>query len=377
LVTIACASLFARSLKADAQTIDQTTFAYIGSFTTAQRKAYGVGVEVYALNRENGTMTLVQRLGGLVNPSFLTLSPDGRFLFAAHGDGDYASAFVLDPTNGHARLLNTAKTGGLNGARAITDRAGQALLVANYASGNVSVLPIAADGRLLEATQTVPMTGDPGPHRLEQTSSHPHDVVFDPSGRYVLVPDKGLDRIFVFHYDPDRLHLSPTAQRSVQSRPGAGPRHAVFHPALPYVWVINELDNTIATYRFDTNDGRLTLQQILSTLPADHFTGNTAAEIALSPDGRFLYGSNRGHDSIVTYDIDQSNGLLHALNWQPTQGHGPRFFGIAAGSNLLLVANEQSDSIIRFRINPMTGALNPVGEILASPTPVSIVFSKN
>jgi 6-phosphogluconolactonase (cycloisomerase 2 family) len=360
-----------------AHAADQTVFAYIGSFTTAQRKAHGQGIEVYRLNGDGGTMTLTDRVGGLVNPSYLILSPEGRFLYASHGDGDYASAFAIDPVTGRAHLLNQAKTGGLNGARATTDRLGRALLVANYSSGNVSVLPIGKDGRLSDAVQTIPLTGDPGPHRLEQTSSHPHDVVFDPSGRYVLVPDKGLDRIFIFHFDMGQLRLSPTAQSSIQTRPGAGPRHAVFHPALPFVWVINELDNTIASYRFDARDGRLIPQQILSTLPADFFTSNTASEIAISPDGRFLYGSNRGHDSIAIYEIDQTSGQLRALTWHSTQGHGPRFFSILAPSNLLLAANEQSDSIIRFRINPANGELSQLGEVIASPTPVSIVFSSN
>jgi len=137
------------------------------------------------------------------------------------------------------------------------------------------------------------------------------------------------------------------------------------------------LDNTIAAYRFDKGDGRLTPLQILSTLPADFFTGNTASEIALSPNGRFLYGSNRGHESIVAYEIDQTSGYLRIIGWYSTQGHGPRFFGILAASNLLLAANEQSNSIIRFRIHPENGALSQLGEVITSPTPVSIVFSKN
>src|SRR5262249_13024851 len=298
-------------------------FAYVGSFTTAQRKARGDGIHVYRADPATGSFTHVQHIGDLVNPSFLALSPDQRFLYSVHGDGEYATAFSLDGATGQAKLLNRAATGGKNGVRQAVDPSGKFLIVANYSSGSVAVLPIAADGSLKDQHQLLPLPGEPGPHRTEQSSSHPHDVVFDPSGRFVLVPDKGLDRLFVFRFDPPEGRLSPADPASVATRPGAGPRHLAFHPKLPIVWVLNELDSTTATYRWDAERGTLTPIQVITTLPTD-FTGySTTAEIAVSPDSRFVYCSNRGHDSVAVYAADERDGLLTSIGWQPTQAPVP------------------------------------------------------
>src|SRR5262252_8233196 len=281
------ALLVAQAGPAAAQTSPGTSsmYAYVGSFTAAQRKARGDGIHVYRTDPATGVWTHIQHIGDLVNPSYLALSRDQRFLYSVHGDEDYATAFALDPATGQAKLLNRAASGGKNGVRQAVDPSGKFLVVANYASGSVAVLPIAPDGSLKDQHQVVQLPGEPGPHKVEQTSSHPHDTVFDPSGRFVLVPDKGLDRIFVFRFDSATGRLTPTEQGSVKSRPGAGPRHLAFHPKLPIVWVLNELDSTIATYRFDAESGALTALQVMSTL-ASKFTGyGTAAEIAVRPDG--------------------------------------------------------------------------------------------
>src|SRR5215813_14824833 len=176
-------------------------YAYVGSFTTAQRKARGDGIHVYRADPATGAWTHLQHVGGLVNPSYLALSHDQRVLYSVHGDEEYATAFALDPATGEAKLLNRAAAGGKNGVREAVDPSGKFLIVANYSSGSVAVLPIAPDGSLKDQHQLVQLPGDPGPHKVEQTSSHPHDIVFDPSGRFVLVPDKGLDRVFVFRFD--------------------------------------------------------------------------------------------------------------------------------------------------------------------------------
>ena len=316
-------------------------YAYVGSFTTAQRKARGDGIHVYRTDPATGAWTHVQNLGDLVNPSYLALSHDQRFLYSVHGDEDYATAFALDPVTGQAKLLNRAATGGKNGVREAVDPSGKFLVMANYASGSVAVLPIAPDGSLKDQHQLVPLPGEPGPHKVEQMSSHPHDVVFDPSGRFVLVPDKGLDRVFVFRFDAAAGRLAPTEQGSVKSRPGAGSRHLAFHPKLPIVWVLNELDSTIATYQFDTERGALKALQVMSTLPAD-FTGySTTAEIAVSPDGRFVYGSNRGHDSVTIFAANPE-GLLSVVGWQPTQGSGPRFIGLDPAGHFLYAATNKA-----------------------------------
>lgn len=347
-------------------------FAYVGSFTTAQRKARGDGIHVYRVDAATGMWTHVQHIGDLTNPSFLALSPDQRFLYSVHGDGDYATAFMLNGETGQAKLLNRGATGGNNGVRQTVDPAGKFLIVANYGSGSVAVLPIAADGSLKDQHQLVRLPGEPGPHKVEQTSSHPHDIVFDPSGRFVLVPDKGLDRVFVFRFDGVNGHLSEPD--SVKTRPGAGPRHLAFHPKLPIVWVLNELDSTTATYRWDPERGTLTPIQVITTLPTD-FTGySTAAEIVVSPDGRFVYCSNRGHDSVAVYAAN-ADGLLTSIGWQPTQGRVPRFIGRDPAGHFLYAANEQGDTVVTFRVDATSGLLAPTGQVIKNASPVTIVLA--
>jgi 6-phosphogluconolactonase len=350
-------------------------FAYVGSFTTAQRKARGEGIHVYRADPATGAWTHVHHVGDLVNPSFLAVSPDQRFLYCVHGDADYATAFALDRETGQATLLNRAATGGKNGVRQAVDPDGKFLVVVNYASGSVAVLPIAPDGSLQDQQQLVALPGEPGPHKTEQPSSHPHDVVFDPSGRFVLVPDKGLDRVFVFRFDAAGGRLAPAEPDCVRTRPGAGPRHLAFHPKLPVVWVLNELDSTVATYRWDAGRGALTPIQVATTLPTD-FTGySTTAEIAVTPDGRFVYCSNRGHDSVTLYAADAHNGSLTAIGWQSTQGRGPRFIGLDPAGNFLHAANEQGDTIVTFRVDSGSGSLAPTGQVIRNASPATIVFA--
>src|SRR5215831_9408672 len=349
-------------------------FAYVGSFTTAQRKARGDGIHVYRVDAATGMWTHVQHIGDLTNPSFLALSPDQRFLYSVHGDGDYATAFMLNRETGQAKLLNRGVTGGNNGVRQAVDPTGKFLIVANYGSGSVAVLPIAADGSLKDQHQLVRLPGEPGPHKVEQVSSHPHDIVFDPSGRFVLVPDKGLDRVFVFRFEGVNGHLSLAEPDSVKTRPGAGPRHLAFHPKLPIVWVLNELDSTTATYRWDPERGTLTPIQVITTLPTD-FTGySTTAEIVVSPGGRFVYCSNRGHDSVAVYAAN-ADGLLTSIGWQPTQGRVPRFIGRDPAGHFLYAANEQSDTVVTFRVDATSGLLAPTGQVIKNASPVTIVFA--
>src|SRR6266581_3243311 len=183
-------------------------------------------------------------------------------------------------------------------------------------------------------------------HKTEQLSSHPHDVAFDPSGRFVLIPDKGLDRVFVFRFDAATGRLAPAEPDSVKTRPGAGPRHLAFHPKLAVVWVLNELDSTVTTYRWDAERGVLTPIQVITTLPTDFTGDSTTSEIAVTPDGRFVYCSNRGHDSVTVYSADADNGSLTAIGWQLPQGRGPRFIGLDPAGWFLHAANEQGDAIV-------------------------------
>jgi 6-phosphogluconolactonase len=350
-------------------------YAYVGSFTTAKRKARGDGIHVYRTSPASGAWIHIQHIGDLTNPSFLVLSPDQRFLYSVHGDGDYATAFALDRETGQAKLLNRAATGGNNGVRQVVDPSGKFLIVANYASGTVAVLAIAQDGSLKDQHQLVQLPGEPGPHKVEQASSHPHDVVFDPSGRFVLVADKGLDRVFVFRFNASSGQLAPTEAGSVKTRPGAGPRHLAFHPRLPVVWVLNELDSTTTTYRWEDKDGTLTPTQVITTLPPE-FTGySTTAEIAVTPDGRFVYCSNRGHDSIAIYSVNATNGTLTSVGWEPTQGPTPRFIGLDPAGRFLYAANEAGDTVVTFAVETSSGKLASTGQVVKNGSPVTIVFA--
>jgi len=326
---------------------------------------------VYRIEPGNGTWRAIQQLGNLVNPSFLVSSRDGRFLYSVHGDEDYATAFSIDSGNGSLRLINRAATGGRNGVHQAFDPSGRFMLVANYATGTLAVMPIREDGGLEDQVQLVTLEGEPGPHKVEQTGSHPHHVVFDPSGRFVIVPDKGLDRVFVFRFEQGRL--APTS--SVVARPGSAPRHVVFHPRIPVAWVLNELSSSVTTYRFDGEHGSLTPVQVLPSLPED-FTGtSTGAEIAISGSGGFVYCSNRGHDSIAVFRTDSTTGWLTPIEWTSTGGEQPRFFCLR--QDRLYAANELSDTIVEFRADRNNGRLHRTGKTVQNASPVTIAFSAN
>jgi 6-phosphogluconolactonase (cycloisomerase 2 family) len=349
-------------------------FAYVGGYTSKDRNGRGDGINVYRIDGAGGRWTHVQRLGDLVNPSWLTLHPGRPVLYSAHGEGYQAGAYAIDPGTGHLRPLNRQATQGKNGVRLGIDASHRFLVCANYSSGTVAVLPIEPDGALGALSDLVTLIGKTGPHPTEQTASHPHDIAFDPRGRFCLVPDKGLDAVFVFRVDASTGGLIAGAPPSVATRPGAGPRHAGFHPTRPYAYVLNELDSTLTAYRYDPERGALEPLQVVSTLP-DTFTGrNTTSEIAVAPSGRFVYASNRGHDSVVVLAVDPATGTLAPVGWQPTQGKTPRFIGLDPGGGVLYAANQDSDTIVAFRVDPQSGALSPTGLVVAVGSPSTIVF---
>jgi len=358
-----------------AQSLRGTLYAYVGCYTTTQRNARGDGIHVYRIDPQTGAWTHVQRVGDLVNPSFLVMAADQRHLYSVHGDETYATAFAVDRATGFLQVMNRAETGGRNGVHQAIARDGRFMVVANYGSGNVAVLPIRADGALADAVQVVVLPGQPGPHRVEQTSSHPHHLVFDPSGRWVIVPDKGLDRVFVFRFDAASGKMTPSDQGAVTARAGSGPRHAAFHPRLPIAWVVNEIASTITTYAWDAERGSLRPTQILPTLPSDYARESTAAEIAVSADGRFVYCSNRGHDSIAMFTSDSKTGLLTAAAWTPSQGRTPRYIGFDPSYSLLCATNEQSDTVVTYRADAAKGRLVVTGPPVQNASPVSIAFA--
>lgn len=349
-------------------------YAYVGCYTTARRYARGDGIHVYRVELETGAWTHIQQVGNLVNPSFVALRKDQRFLYSVHGDESFATAFSVDRDTGLLTLLNRVETGGTNGVHQAIDPSDKFMIVANYGSGSVSVLPIRQDGSLGQVGQVVPLPGLPGPNRVEQASSHPHEVVFDPSGRFVCVPDKGLDRVFVFSFDPAGGKLSPTLQGSVVARGGYGPRRIIFHPKLPIAFVLNEMGSTIVTHYLEAEHGGLKPVQVLPTLPSDYTGDNTASEIAISAGGRFVYCSNRTHDSIAIFAVDPATGLLTSNGWVSSRGRIPRFIGFDPACKFLYAANEQSDTIVSWLADQATGSLTPTEQVVRNASPVAIAF---
>ncbi len=348
-------------------------FMYVGSYTSAAR-GHGEGISVYRRARGSATWSQVQVVNDLADPSFLIVDRQGRHLYSAHGDGTQAASYQIDQASGRLTLLNQQPTGGGNGVHLAIDATGRFLALANYATGSLAVLPIDADGALGARTDLTNFAGQPGPHRTQQESSHPHHCPFDRTGRFIVVPDKGLDKIFTFRLDSARGILTPGHPAEVATRSGAGPRHVDFHPMLPYAYVINELDSTIATYRFDPENGVLEPTQVITTLPPTHTGNNTGAEIVVAPSGRFVYGSNRGHDSIAIFAVDATKATLSPVGWESTQGQTPRFFALDPSGSELYAANQTSDTVVIFRVNRTTGKLTPAGQTITVATPSTIAF---
>lgn len=348
-------------------------YAYVGSRTTRERNARGEGISVYRVDRASGELDRVQIVDNLVNPSYLALSATGEHLYSVHGDRSEVSAFAVDRDSGRLSFINQRSTEGRNPVHLALDPSGRHLIVTNHLGASLAVLPIASDGTLKPLAQRVPISGPIGPHRIEQQQAKPHFNLFDPSGRWVIVPDKGLDRVFSYQFEGGALVPAPSP--FVQAREGAGPRTAAFHPSKPLAYVVNELDSTLTTYRFDVASGALDPLHRISTLPAT-FTGNSrAAGIAIDAEGRCLYASNRGHDSIARFDLDPHTGLPNFAGSHDTLGRTPRFFTLSPDGRLLFALNEDSDSIVAFDIAG-DGSLEHPRVAATCGSPVCMVFSR-
>lgn len=348
-------------------------FAYVGSRTTRERNARGDGISVYRLDQQAGTLEKVQVVGDLVNPSFLTLNRAGDRLYTVHGDLSEISAFRVDKASGKLTFLNRQSCEGKNPVHLALDPSERFLVVSNHITGTLAVLNVAEDGALGSVNQLLKLEGPTGPHRVEQPFAKPHFNPFDASGNFVLVPDKGLDRVFSFRFDNGKLH--PAEQPFAVAREGAGPRHIAMHPKAAFGYVVNELDSSVTSYRFDTLTGALQPIQVLPSLPAA-FTGNSrASEIEIDRSGRFLYASNRGYDSIAVFAIDQGSGLLSPVEFVPSEGKTPRFFTLTPNQRFLFALNEDSDSIVCFAVNPQNGALSKTGFSVSTGSPVCMIFS--
>jgi 6-phosphogluconolactonase len=346
-------------------------FAYVGCYTTEDRDGRGDGIRVYQVNEPGDRWSQIQLVDGLENPSLFTSRRDHSVLYSVHGGRDLASAFAVDKASGRLTLMNQIDCQGNNPVDSALDPTERFLVVGNYGTGTVAVVPARPDGSLSAVSQLITLTGEPGPDPMQQSSSHPHAVIFDPSGRFVVVPDKGFDKTFLFRFADGRL--TPTDQASVTAKPGAAPRHTIFHPAIPVLYVNNELDSTVTV--FDWDAGLATEAQVISTIPHGHAGRNTTAEIAISTDGRFLYVSNRGQDSVVLFRIAPDTGRLTYVEPTPSGGRRPRFVTLDPSGQRLYAANQDSDDITGFRIDPETGRLMSMGVVARTGSPSAISFA--
>jgi 6-phosphogluconolactonase len=350
---------------------------YVGTYTQALPHVNGTaeGVYVYRLDPGTGALHRQSVGSGVINPSFVTLDAQRRFLYAVQEvgehegqDGGAVSAFAVDPATGDLTLINTRPTHGAHPCYVSIDNGGRWLLVANYSGGSAAVLPIGADGSLGPATEVVRHDG-PHPHH---DGPHPHAAVPAPEEDFVLVPDCGLDRLYVYRLDTASGKLAPHATPWVTLAPGAGPRHLAFDAAGARVYCINERNSTMTTFAYDRGRGELRELQTLPTLP-DGFDGrNSCADVHIHPSGRFVYGSNRGHDSIVAFAVDAESGQLALVGHTSTGGRTPRNFAIDPTGAYLLAANQDTNTVVTFRIDQESGVLEETGLVAEVPSPVCV-----
>jgi 6-phosphogluconolactonase len=347
-------------------------FAYVGCFTS-RKGTHGKGISVYHVDDTTGAWSLIDVCDAPANPGFLVLDRRQRFLYAAHGDIGEVSAYGIDAQTGKLHLLNRQRTGGDNAPHMTLDPSGRHAVVAH--GPGIAVFPVIRDGTLGAPCDTVLPPGEPGPYRHEQKGgAHPHQVVFDPSGRFLIAADKGVDRVHVYRWDQSGRLVS---HGFVKCRYGAGPRHIAFHPAQPLAYLVNEIDSTVTAYQWHAEQGTLQAFQVLPTTPSTFTGDNTGAEIFVAPAGNFVYVSNRGHESIATFAIDATSGMLAPLRWEPTQGRKPRFFTVDPSGKQLYVAHEDSDTIVAFDIDHSIGRITPTGVVVETGTPTCIAFARS
>ncbi len=347
---------------------------YVGTRTAAESE----GIYVYSLDGETGALEPVTEFAGIDNPTYLTLHPQDNYLYAINEVTDFGekeaggvTAFALDPETGTLTLLNQQSSEGPGPCYISVDQTGRFALVANYAGGSVCILPIQEGGGLAPASDFVQHSGSSvNPRR--QAGPHAHSIQPDPTNRYAFAADLGLDKLMIYKLDLAAGRLEPNEQPWAKVAPGAGPRHFAFHPNGEYVYVITELANTIIAFSYDEDRGALDEIQTVSALPEGFEETSYCADIHIPPSGKFLYGSNRGHDSIVVFSIDDKTGELTYVDHESTQGETPRNFCLDPSGSFLLVANQDTDNIVSFHIDQDTGKLTPTGHQASVSMPVCL-----
>jgi len=356
----------------------KSTLVYIGTYTGAKSK----GIYVSRLDSASGTLSAPVLAAESANPSFLAVHPTRDLLYAVNEVGTFegkpggsVSAFTINRETGTLSALNRQSSMGGGPAHLTVDHGGRNVLVANYGGGSVAVLPIGPDGALKPASAFIQHTGSSvNPERQKQP--YAHSVTVDASDRFAYVADLGIDKVMIYRLDGAKGTLVASEPPFAATQPGSGPRHLALHSQGRFAYVINELLNSVTAFARDPERGGLTALQTIPTLPAEQkaLSNYSTAEVLVHPSGRFLYGSNRGHDSIAVFSIDQQSGRLTFVETQPTQGSTPRGFGIDPTGAYLLAGNQRSDSVVVFRINQETGRLTPTGSKIDVGAPVSVKF---
>ncbi|MBM3457824.1 MAG: lactonase family protein [Armatimonadetes bacterium] len=345
---------------------DDRSLVFVSSFAGGTEGA----INAFELDPASGKLTLVHRTAGVENPFFLALSPARKFLYSIQArqfgstEHEFVGAYEIVGRNGELKFLNRQSSRGTASCYLDVDATGRSLLVANYTTGSVASLPIQKDGKLDEAASFVQHAGssvDPG----RQTGPHAHCFVISPDNRHAYAADLGLDQVLCYRLDAGKARLTPTRQGFVRTPSGAGPRHLTFHPNGRWMYVINELANSVTAFEYEARTGFLIERGTIATLPRD-FTGKSyCADLKITPNGRFLYGTNRGHDSLAAYRI-ADDGSLALIEIEPSLGKGPQNLLITPDGNWLLCANMPGNNVAVFRIEPETGRLSPAG------TPVEV-----
>jgi 6-phosphogluconolactonase len=348
---------------------------YIGTYTRQDSK----GIYAWRFNADDGRLKPLGLVAETVNPSFLAIHPNNKYLYAVSEVSTTAgkpsggvSAFSMDTATGKLNLLNTVSSHGAGPCYVSVDRTGKVLMVANYNSGSVASMPIKTDGSLGEAASAIQHTGSSvNPKRQE--GPHAHSIQPSPDNRFALAADLGLDRLFVYKLDSVKATLTPNDPPFAKLESGAGPRHFAFDPSGKHVYVINEIKSTLTAFDYDKGAGSLKEIATVSTIP-NEVPGNSTAEVLVHPNGKFVYGSNRGHNSIAVFAIDPRNGGVKLIDNAPTQGGVPRNFRIDPTGRWLFAANQDTNNVVLFRIDPATGRLTPASQSLTVTAPVCVKF---
>jgi 6-phosphogluconolactonase len=363
-----------------------TSLVYVGTYTGPERAQ---GISVFRLDPESGALDPLQTVTGLNSPTFLALHPQfpaRPFLYAVERQAEEpglesgaVSSFAVDPRQGTLTLLNRQPSGGSSPCYVSVHPQGGVVFAANYASGHVASFPVLPDGTLGPPLSVVQHQGS-GPVARRQEGPHAHSIGPSPDGRFVLACDLGIDRVMVYRLGPDGQPFGALLANDPPAgvaNPGSGPRHFAFHPQLPYVYVVNELDSTVTVYAYDSRTGGLDNVQTVPCLPPDFSGTSHTAQIIAHPSGRFVYASNRGHDSIAVFAVDGASGRLTPTGHTSTEGRVPRNFNVHPAGRLLLAGNQDSGTVVPFRIDPQSGALTPTGRVTETPAPVCIIFRED